>query len=411
MTIETSRPTPSEAPSRPQVAEVFAYAEQHVCQAAAELWPGVPVVLGEHVPSVTGYVQRLRVGDRPLYAKLSFLGVSLVSLLRGACGSWEETRRAQREYEERPDGLLAREAAQLRLLRHLGRPVACELAGLRRGVMFTEPVTGPTLANALLTRPEGTARLLAVPFGELAELHRPRGVGHLSASGVIAERSIAGTFLRKFNGISGDAYVDRLGVERCAETERAEVMPLLRSTVARLRRLRLALVPTTRPVLVYGELKPEHVIFPHGIGEPPAFVDPGLMRAGVSADVAKLISRTALLVAAVRPGAETAARVADGIGAFVIARAATVPHHVRPGWLREVLALWLMDTVNITSTYLSAPAGLPLPAHGAALVERAAAACRMVEAVGAELAAEDRDQDDAAGLWERALAHLRKVGS
>lgn len=94
--VEFPRSTLCDAPVRPHASEVFTYAERQVLQSAAELWPGVPIVLEQHVPSVTGYVQRLRVGGRSLFAKLSFLGVSLVSLLNGACGQWEKFDKLRR---------------------------------------------------------------------------------------------------------------------------------------------------------------------------------------------------------------------------------------------------------------------------------------------------------------------------
>jgi hypothetical protein len=141
--------------TRPGMADVFGYACAQIHRSAAEIWPGVPVVLECHVPSVTGYVHRVRVGDCVRYAKISILGVSLVSLLRGACGPWPAVLRAQEAYVTKPDGLLAREAAQLRVLADLDRPRVCAVAGSSQGVIFTEPVTGPTLGELLLARPAG----------------------------------------------------------------------------------------------------------------------------------------------------------------------------------------------------------------------------------------------------------------
>lgn len=162
----------------PGIGEVFGFAQQEIRHAAAELWPHAVVDLDEHVPSVTGYVRRIRVDDRPLYAKHSFLGVSLVSLLRGACGDWEEVRAAQQAYVSQPGSLMEREAAQLRLLAEVGLPQVCAVAGVSHGVLFTEPVTGPTLAGLLLDRPQEAADLLGRTFAELhaapPAAHRPQ---------------------------------------------------------------------------------------------------------------------------------------------------------------------------------------------------------------------------------------------
>ncbi|MCQ8194634.1 phosphotransferase [Streptomyces rugosispiralis] len=360
------------------------------------------------MPSVTGYVRRIRVDGRVLYAKYGFLGVSLVSLLRGVCGPWPEVLKAQQEYVRGSGSLLEREAAQLRLLGQVGRPRVCGVAGLRRGVLFTESVPGPTLADLLLRRPVEAADLLGGAFGELVQLHRPSAVQLLAPGGVIGERSIAGTFGRKFNGISGRTYVDRLGVDRCPAGEREEVVELLRHVVARLYRLRATVLPhARRRVLAYGDLKPEHVVFPEGTSGRPVFIDPGLLLAGTAVDVAKLLSRTVLLLATARPGAVTAQHAVDGVGAFVAARMALLPTKARRGWLRELLVLWLMDSVNILATYLSAPAALPLPGQGAALVGRAVDVCRMAERISAELMASAEGR----AVWESALGQVQAVAA
>lgn len=274
-------------------------------------------------------------------------------------------------------------------------------------MLFTEPVTGPTLGELLLASPGDTAELLAVPLAELRPLHRPELVRRLDPGGVIGERSIAGTFLRKFNGLSGTVYVDRLGAERCPSDQRQEVVELLRSAVARLHRLRMRLAPATRTTLAYGDLKPEHVVFPDGPEARPVLLDPGLLRAGPSVDVAKLLSRTVLFLAARQPGGDTARQVVDGLDVFGQARALRLPRQARRVWLRELLTLWLMDTTNILTTYLSAPSALPLPAHGLALVERAVAVCTLVDAVSADLAT----GADVRGVWDRALDHALAVAS
>ncbi|MFR9792929.1 hypothetical protein ACL07V_30410 [Streptomyces sp. MB22_4] len=97
--------TPSQELTRPAVADLFVHAAAQIHRTAAEIWPGEPAHLLHHVPSVTGYVHRVCVGDRVLYAKTSFLGASLVSLLRGTHGSWPDIRRAQEAYVRRPDSL------------------------------------------------------------------------------------------------------------------------------------------------------------------------------------------------------------------------------------------------------------------------------------------------------------------
>jgi len=370
----------------PGIADVFVHAATQIHRAAAEIWPGEPVSLEGHVPSVTGYVHRARVGGRTLYAKTSILGVSLVSLLRGTCGSWPEVRQAQEKYVTQPDGLLAREAAQLRVLNAMDRPRVCAVAGIRHGVIFTEPVTGPSLGELLLVQPGDTHELLTSTFAELRPLHEPGASLHLGPGGVIGERSIAGTFLRKFNGLSGALYIDRLGAERCEPGPRGETVELMLRNVDRLRRLRMTLAAAEGPTLAYGDLKPEHVVFPDGPDGRPVLLDPGLLRASPMTDLAKLISRTVLFLAAHRPGAETASHVVGGLQAFAESQVVGLSGCERGVVLRGLLTLWLMDTVNILTTYLSAPAALPLPALGSALVDRAVPVSAFVDEVSEALA-------------------------
>jgi hypothetical protein len=391
---------------RPGVGDVFTYGAAQIHQAAAALWPTAPVTLERHVPSITGYVHQTRVGDRLLYGKVSILGVSLVSLLRGACGGWPVVLQAQEEYVTRPDGLVPREAAQLGLLAGLDGPKACDVAAVSRGVLFTEPVPGPCLADLLLQEPGRTADLLADVHAELRPLHRPGAARLLDEGAVIGERGVGGTFLRKFNGISGRVYVDRIGEERCAPEDREEVVALVRRSVRELRKLRATLPGAVGTTLVYGDLKPEHVKYPDGPGGRPVLLDPGLMRMSPAADLAKLVSRIVLSLCAHQPGENTVRQVMEGVAAFA-ARAVQLSHRERALWLRNVVTLWLMDTVNILSSYLSAPAALPLPGPGLALVARAVPVVSFVAAVSKDVAG----KADPAGVWDRAMERATAVAS
>ncbi|MFF0626758.1 hypothetical protein [Streptomyces sp. NPDC004296] len=387
--MSTSASTPPGA--LPPAEEVFAFAREEINRAATALWPDADIQPGVHVPSVTGYVQHIAVDGCELYAKHSFLGISLVSLLRGAAGDWAQVQKDQQDYIQRPDALMQREATQLRLLAEAGRPRVCTVAGLAGGVLFTEPVAGPSLATLLLQRPEQTAPLLDGVLAELHHFDRTPVLAKMRAHAVIGERSIAGTFLRKFNGLSGSLYLERLGSDRCT-ADRARVVEAFTTVVQRLRRQR-ATLPSSVGSLAYGDLKPEHVFYPDGIGGRPVFIDPGLLGASSQVDTAKLMSRTLLLAAATRPSPQTAGHITDGIEQFVEQRMQPLARDprarqvadVRAKWLRELLVLWLMDTVNIMTTYLSAPAALPLPATGLELLNRAAKLGGLLDEVSAHL--------------------------
>lgn len=238
---------------------------------------------------------------------------------------------------------------------------------------------------------------------------RPSAARLLGPARGIGERSIRGTFQRKFNVLSGPTYVERLGAERCAPDDRVLVVGLLRDVVVRLHRLQATGLPQqeSRRVLAYGDLKPEHVVFPEGTSGQPVFIDPGLMLAPPAVDAAKLISRTVLLLAVARPGAETGRQALHGVSSFAATRMDVLPAQVRRSWLRELLVLWLMDSVNILTTYLSAPGALPLPGRGSALVGRAVDLCRMADQLSSELAADV----DARAVWDSALGLARAVAA
>ncbi|MGW6202199.1 phosphotransferase [Streptomyces sp. NPDC055089] len=258
------------------VAALSGFCSGQIRDAASSLWPGEETSFGPESPSVTGYVQQIEVGGRSLFAKHSLLGVSLVSVMRGSCGSWEQVVAEQTAYAASPTSLLQREAAHLDALATGGLDVA-RPAGCAGGVLFTEPVTGPTLADLVFKAPQQTGELLGRTLTALEVLQRPV-VAVQADRAAITERGIDATFRRKFNGISGRPYLDLLGTARLEERTRRGVAIVVRQVIARLLRLRLA--PALGPVQVlYGDFKPEAVLFPDGPDGRLAFIVPGLQRA------------------------------------------------------------------------------------------------------------------------------------
>ncbi|WP_051828620.1 phosphotransferase [Streptomyces bicolor] len=388
----------------PQPADLFALSTDRIRRAAADLWPDEPLTLGDHVPSVTGYVRRVGVGGRDLFAKDSVLGLSLVSVLHGLAGDRDRVRATQAAYATSPASLLAREAAQLRTLDAAGVRVG-HCAGYASGVLFTEPVTGPTLADLITKEPARTLDLLTAAVTGLEGLQHPRVVCQVDAA-PIPERSIDGTFRRKFNGVSGRIYIGRLGLDRLDERTCQGVAAVVGTVVARLLKLRLA-PPIGPTVIVYGDLKPEHVLFPDGPGEAPVFIDPGLARGPAHHDVAKLVSRAFLMLIAAPPVDAPASAVVDGIAAFVADQTRALRGTLRGRWLRRLLVTWLMDTVNILSTYLTAPTELPLPEHAQTVFDQAEALCPVLDQVSAQLVA----ATDPYAAWQLALRAVTKAAA
>ncbi|MET9553735.1 phosphotransferase [Streptomyces sp. NPDC006645] len=363
MTLTTNERTAAANPTR-----LHNVTRRAISRAVKDLWPNKRVVLGRPCPSVTSYVCRIRVDGETLIAKYSWLGMSLVSVLRGAGGTWKDVRQAQDAYLRSTELITAREARNLELLRELGRPRVCETVALHQGVLLTRLVPGTTLADELTARPWETGDLLDAALAALGDLHGPAGARLLDAARPINERSVSGVFRRKFNGRSANVYLRTLGQDSgLPEFAREDIVELVQHTVWRLLRMGGA-IPSGRKVAVYGDLKPEHVYVD---GPRLHFIDPAVQWAGgPHPDVAKLIGRS-LLLAIGHPDREAGQQLVRGIASTLTRQVSAVPAPDRADWLREVLVLWVMDTVNILSTCLSAPHGLPLAPHQQALVAQA----------------------------------------
>ncbi|MCQ4201099.1 hypothetical protein M4J06_005162 [Streptomyces coelicoflavus] len=97
--------------------------------------------------------------------------------------------------------------------------------------------------------------------------------------------------------------------------------------------------------------------------------------------------------------------ILDGLAVVARAQVGHLSLADRRAVLRYLLVLWLMDTLNIVTTHLSAPAALPLPALGAAVVKRAVPVCSLVDAVSADL----MDPTGRRGRGDRTLARIAEV--
>ncbi|GAA2471031.1 hypothetical protein ACFPFX_32765 [Streptomyces mauvecolor] len=367
---------------------LFSHADQQICRSARVLWPGSQIDLGTHVPSVTGYVRTIHLDGTPLFAKYSLLGLSLVSVLRGTCGSWTAVQQAQDAYVASPHALLAREAGQLRLLRRAGLKTP-HVTGLDGGVLFTMPVAGPTLGDLVAKDPERTEALITGVLRILRDGLRRINTAEAEAV-AIGERSIPATFTRKFNGLSGAAYLRQAG-PHCS---------VLTAIVSRLQRMRMAPVTGARP-LVYGDLKPEHVVYVNGPDCAPIFIDPGMGLGRPQADHAKLLSRLILSLFADPPAPAAVHAITTGLSAVAEHAVAGLGKTERSAWLRELVLLWLMDTVNIVSTYLTCPVVLPLPPQAVTITEQAASLLGLLDAVSTDLATRDPRT-----VWSLALSRL-----
>lgn len=375
--------TTSENTTAVSAALLHTASQRAIARAVEDLWPGKDIALGAQCPSVTSYVCRVTVDGDDMIAKYCWLGLSMVSILRGAGGTWEAVQDAQHAYLRDPDHLTAREAQNLASLRTLARPRVCETAGLHGGVLLTRVTAGTPLSDELSARPWETDALLDAVLLTLGELHGPAGVECLRGAAPLGERSVVGVFRRKFNGLSGPSYLRSLGRDSgLPEYERQETIELVQNAVWRLLRMCSAIPSGRRDTVVFGDLKPEHVFLD---GPRLHFIDPAVQwAAGPQPDVAKLTGR-ALLLAVVHPKPLTGRQIVQGVASSLSRHVAALPEHDRAARLREILVLWLMDTVSILSTCLSAPPGLPLTAHQQSLVAHARTVAGVVDRVSALL--------------------------
>ncbi|MEV4879840.1 hypothetical protein [Streptomyces cyaneofuscatus] len=372
MTLTTSGATVVSAPV------LYEASRRAITLAAEDLWPGRGAILGPQCPSVTSYVCQVRLSGQELYAKYGWLSASLVSVLRGARGTWADVQEAQDPYVKSADLLTRREYQHLEFLQELGRPRVGEPVGLNGGVLFTRAVAGTTVAEELAARPWDTEVLLDSVLLCLGELHCEAGAGYLRQAWPIAERSILDVFARKFRGPAAARYIADLGRDSLIlEDERAAVVDLLGNAVRRLLRLTGAVRPRQRAA-VFGDLKPEHVYLS---GHRLTFIDPALQwAAGPEPDVAKLVGRT-LLLGLCHHELRAERQITEGVVAVLSRHAQSHRPCDRAERLREVMVLWLMDTVNILSTCLSASADFPLTSSQQVLVSQARRIAAVVERV------------------------------
>lgn len=348
------------------LAEVARFADEQIISAALALWPGAALEFGAHVPSVTGYVRRLLVGEQVVYAKISFLEIPLVSLLRGAAGTWAQVQADQYAYSRHPGGLLEREAAQLTVLHRGRRPQVAPILGYRHGVLFTQAVPGLSLADLLVNSPQNAGTLMTAALERLDGLHR-QSTSRL-VIGAPIDRGVRSTFQRTFAGASAAEYLTSLHTAHPAATAQLEAI------VRRLGTGDTTTVGFGRALttVVYGDLTPEHVLYPGRPGTEPVFLSPALNRDTPLADPAQLLSRCVLVLLAAQPGRAVAEQAAQGFAEFTQQQAGRFPG-MREQALRGILRLWAMDTGTTMSTYLAAPGDLPLPEHAGALRTKAAA--------------------------------------
>jgi Phosphotransferase enzyme family len=369
---------------------VLDHAKTEVETVATRLWAGESVRVGPQLPSVTNYVSSLRVGGRSLVAKYSLLGTSLVSVVRGLRGTWPEVETSQRDYVANSRTQLAQEHAQLRILAAVARRGAVPLRvpkviAYEAGVLITVAATAPSMSTELLSGSQQPDELLSRVADTARRLQRAFGTGHPALRTSLLSnphRSIAGTYARKFlNPRHTRDYLIDLGQGWADPADRREIRESMRRVC---HVLSLLLRPVAPPMVIYGDLKPEHVLLEPAGSQ--TWIDPGLQRADPAAELAKLVSRTALLLVTTQPARDRTSAILNGLDHLLTD---FLRRHARAevDTLRRVLVLWLADWSNSLATGLSLPPQvlLPLPPTLLAATARASTLLMLATDIAAHL--------------------------
>lgn len=330
-----SAPHGADLPAAP-TSELIAAVEQFATVAVVRGLPvsGTPV---RAVESLTNFVYSA--GRAEWVAKYSVLGLSKPSLVRwvGAVGGdLGRLAAAQREYLAGGDTEVHREMDGLRLLTRRVGPYFPEVRSCVNGVLVTRPEPDATPLSTLLHDGDPQAlqqvgavqELVAAIWATDAAGISDREHRSLLATG---QRGIVATFASKFASFGSERYLRGLGLPGRWVGVALRLAPGLLETAD----------GRPAPSLIFGDLKPEHVLVHHG--RPPVLLDPALQYGDPAADLARFVCRVVLDGVS---GAPRSGR--DELAAHVVA---TVLQSRAAGRSTpRIGALIAMDALNILST-------------------------------------------------------------
>lgn len=382
----------------PTAQDLLEHAETAVSDVVRKLVGNTATVVLRHLPSITNYVATVSTSAETQWvAKYAILDTSLVSLTRGLKGDWQSVLQKQASYLTGLT-LVDREREQLRFLSEETALRVPEVIGCIDGVLLTRFEKGPTAADILLNHRDGSHQLLH-------ELHR---VGRSLYSAdqrelpqwVTAEphANIADTFARKFMNPKANEFVMSLGQGRFNDARRSRLTQRFQAAVPTLIALSPAVAQTIEASrgLAFGDLKPEHLI--RTSDQSIQFIDPNLQLTSPLVDVAKFLSRTALLLATsstspaqARQVTSAATEYADRAIDDICETSLVTASRARS----TVTTMWGMDTANLLSTCLSIPvdAGLAWPKFALTLSRNAPAVADLLSFIADTCKTERRTRD------------------
>lgn len=276
---------------------------------------------------------------------------------------------SQQRYVADPGAQLAREYAQLRIVAAVARRDAVPLRvpkviASEAGVLITVAGAAPNLWSELLFGSQRPDELLSHVANTARHLQHAFGHGHPALRATLVSRphsSIADTYARKFlSPCHAREYLSTLGEGWAGPSERRDVRELLTT----LRSVPSPLLhPIAAPAVIYGDLKPDHILLePAGSS---TWIDPGLQCVDPAAGLAKLVSRTVLLLVTALLARDRTSAILDALDRL-LAEFLRHPAPAERHTLRRLLVLWLAGWSNYLATGLSLPpqVGLPMNRHG-----------------------------------------------
>lgn len=352
--------------------DLSAYATHLVVRAARKVGTE-PTVLGS-VPSLDACVFRVRVGSQHLVAKVNFLGVPLATVLRGTYGDLGQIKARMATYTRTASARATTQEQHLRLLETAGLNVVTPL-GVAGGVLFTQAEHGHVpLAQVLRQDPERSLPLLGETLAAVQAALRSPDLTRAALN--VPACQITNSLLHGLGSNGWSLHLERTG--RVPSPRVGAMVATLNATVRRL-------APLVRTLdgprsLAYGSLAPEHILVGED-PEAPILLSPYLQRTPLAADLARLVSRTALGTVTAPDPTLDAEPVFHALEQLVAKRTAVMQPHHRYRMLRNLLALWAADTAAALVAVLCTPRDVPLPCGAQAVAEQAPLVCALLHRV------------------------------
>ncbi|MER5887787.1 hypothetical protein ABT160_28560 [Streptomyces sp. NPDC001941] len=344
-----------------------------VDSAVRQLWPDDTITRLTPVPSLNSLLYRVDVEDRRLVAKVPVMGVPVATALRGTYGPLEQLQSRMRAHLATTAPPTHAQHTHLKHLTAAGLPAA-GAAGYARGVLFTpaSPDTEP-LADLLREEPCRATDLLPRALAAVAPV----------SGGALPPVTAPGCQItnRLLHGLSAQStwryHLQR--TDRIPTSTLATIEPVITASMRTL--IPLVRELPGRPVLTFGALQPDHLLY-DDTRDQLTLLSPALQWSNPYADLARLISRTTLLILTDSPATAVGRKyVLTALAHLLDDQAARQSPERGAQMLRAVLALWAADTAHHLVSILSTPSDLPLGVTDSAVATHCRLMCTLLHRV------------------------------